>query len=331
MIQSCLNTICCDTDGENCFTQLCTEAVKVDSEIAAIAILENDVFPSIGDTITLPFTGTTVLTACNYAENILYWIRAKQLSCASGNGKYYHFLHTGFVAKGTRAKPTSKRSENSSNYFAKKYLGYSTTAEIMLQEHFLYNSEVFCNMQQRAASLSIAYFTKNGAFVLNSSEDFNVSIQEAGFEITGVKNEYIMGSFTLEETGLCQPKFHFVASPKAFIQSLKVKAEFTFTPTPVVTGLVEVPCGFKGACRGYSIAPATAFTMTPVVIELNACGNFELLQDCGDAPTVPISIDKVTGVVTSTAGLVVGDYKFIIRVSNDCCVSGTQCFSISVK
>jgi hypothetical protein len=331
MSLSCLNAICCDDELTACFTQVCGDQAKFDSSIAAVAIVENDTFPEIGDTITLSTTGATVLTACNYIESLLQWVRDKQFAC-EGGGKYYHLFHNGFLAKATRAKPTTKLSENGSNYFAKKYLGYDTTAELMLEEHYLPNTDVICAIQKRAASLSVIYFFKQGGFVLDSDKDFNLSIQEAGFEITGNKNEYVMGSITLAESGDCQPSPYYASDPKKFIQELKKKTEFTFGAN-TVTGLTEIACGSRGTCKAYEIAPDTAFTLTPLVNELVSCGNFDLFQNCNDELPValPIVINSITGEVEAATGLPVGEYKFIVKVSNDCCIQGSTCFTVSVK
>jgi hypothetical protein len=331
MSLSCLNAICCDDEAVACFTQVCSDQAKFDSSIAAIALIENDTFPEIGETITLSTSVTpVVLDACNYIESMLQWVRDKQLAC-EGGGKYYHLFHNGFLAKATRAKPTSKLSENGSNYFAKKYLGYDTTVEMMLEEHYLPNTDVICGIQKRASSLSAIYFFKQGGFVLDSDNDYSVQIQEAGFEVTGTKNEYVMGSITLSESGDCQPSPFYAKDPKKFIQDLKKKTEFTFGAN-TVTGLTEIACGSRGTCKAYEASPSTPFSLTPVVNELVSCGNFDLFQNCNDELPValPILINAITGEVEST-GLPIGEYKFIVKVSNDCCIQGNTCFTVSVK
>lgn len=325
MSLSCINT-CCDEDSINCFVQACGDKAKVDSAIAAVIILENDSFPKVGQTITLSVGGATILTECNYIDSIEQWTRDKQFAC-EGGGKYYHFLTAGFLAKGTRAKATSRLSENGSGYFAKKYLGYTTTSELMLEEHYLPNTEVICGIRNRAASLSVAYLFKQGGIILNS-EDVTISITEAGFEITGNYQDYVMGSITLEEIGDCEPKFNYSSDATAFIKKLKKKTQFTFGAN-TVTGLLPVACGSNGGCKAYSIAPATAFTLTPLVNELVSCGDFTLVQECDSLVTAPVTINSITGEVVS-AGLVAGSYKFQIKVANDCCITGSNCFTISV-
>ena len=307
---------------------VCGDQGKVDSAIAAVIILENDEFPKVGTTVTLSVGGATVLTECNYAEKIVQWTRDRQFECAGG-GKYYHFLTAGFLAKGTRAKATSRLSENGSGYYAKKYLGYTTTSELMLEEHYLPNTEVICGIRNRASSLSVAYLFKQGGIFLNSS-DVTISVTEAGFEITGNYQDYVMGSITLEEIGDCEKAFSFASDASAFIKELKKKTEFTFG-TNVVTGLIPVACGSAGKCKAYSIAPTTAFTLTPDVNELVSCGNFELVQNC-DTPlaVAGIAINSITGEVAAIAGLPAGSYKFQIKVSNDCCIMGSTCFTITV-
>ena len=330
MSLSCLNAICCDEEVKSCFTQSCGDQVKFDSTIAAIAIVENDVIPKVGETLSLS-TGDVTLTECNYIESLLQWIRDKQFAC-EGGGKYYHFLNAGLLAKGTRAKATSRLSENGSAYFSKKYLGYTTTAEIMLEEHYLPNADIICGMRNRASSLSVIYFFKQGALVRHSDEDVTITITEAGFEVTGNKNDYVMGSFTLEEDGKCDASPYYVQKPDKFIQELKKKTEFTFGDS-VVTGLTEVACGSKGACKAYEIAANTAFTLTPTVNELVSCGAFELLLNCNDEvpATLPIVINSITGEIEATAGLPAGDYKFYIKVHNDCCIMGSTCFSVTIR
>jgi hypothetical protein len=329
MSVSCLNEICCEEDLASCFKEICGDQGKFDSSIAAIAIVENDSFPKIGETVTLSTEALpVVLTECNYIDSLLQWIRDKQYACVGG-GKYYHFLHNGLIAKGTRAKATSKYSENGSNYSSPKYLSYETTSEIMLEENYLPNAEVLCAIKQRASSLSIIYFFKQGGFVLDSDDDHLVYISEDGFEVTGTKNDFIMGSITLTESGKCQPAPFYSQDSKKFIKALKTATGFTFD-TPTVTGLVAAACGSSGTCKAYSIAPLTPFTYTPNVKELVACGEFTLYQDCRPEDIKDITIDAVTGLIEST-GLPAGEYKFTIGVKNACCITGNQCFLISVK
>ena len=329
MSLNCLEAICCDEESVTSFSQICGDQVKFDSSIAAVAIVENDSFPEVGDTVTLSNSETpVVLTECNYIDSLLTWVRDKQYAC-EGGGKYYHFLPNGLLAKATRAKATSKRSENGSNYFGKKYLGYDTTAELFLEEHYLPNSEVICGIQTRASSLSVIYFFKQGGLVLDNDNDYNISISEAGFEVNGNKNEYVMGSITLEESGKCQPAPYYAADPKAFIKELKKKTAFTFDTTVISVALTEQACGSRGSCAAYAVDAADAFTITPVVNELVSCGTFTLFQNCNDevGEDVDISINSSTGVVTST-GLDAGSYKFTVLVTNDCGISGSLCFTI---
>ena len=268
MAKGCFSTVCCDEDAVRCIKEVCGDNVKVDSVIAAMAIIENDTVPVVGNTITL--NGVSVLLEdCNYMESLEKWIREKQFECPA-DGRNYIFLHAGLMAKGTRAKPTLTFSENGSPYVNNKLKSYETTAEIFLEENYLPNAGTFCDMMQNGSSLSVIYFFKQGGFVINSDAGINLTINDAGFEVTGQQNDFISGSVTLGEKGKCQPQFYTVNNPDSFIKKLKGKTEFTFG-VPTITGLTEVACGSNGKCKAYNATAATAFTITPDVNEHITC------------------------------------------------------------
>lgn len=323
-----LKTICCDDELKTCFTEYCGDNVQVDNVIAAVALVEEASLPVVGDTITLSTEeNPVILSESNYAESILQWIRDKQFDCGGG-GEYFHFLNAGLLAKGTRAKPTTVNSENGSPYNARKKMRQETTAELMLEEHYLPNTEIITGLQTRGSSLSVIYFFKQGIIVKNANADDNVYVSDAGFEVTGERNDYIKGSITLTEVSKSD-KFYFVSSPSAFIKELKKATKFTFA-APVVTGIAALACGSKGGCLAYSITETTPFTFTPSVNELTSCATYTLYANCSDSlGTIPVTVDTTTGVVTS-AGLAVGTYKFTLEVANDCCITGSQCFTIEV-
>lgn len=329
MSVNCLSDTCCDVSIASCFTEICGDQGKVDSSIAAVAIIENDSLPNIGDSVTLSTSmSPVVLTECNYADSLLQWVRDMQFACPSGD-KYYHFFKSGVLAKGTRVKATDKFSENGSNYSSPQHLGYETTALLKLEQHYVPNIEFVEGIKTRGSSLSVIYFFKQGAMVIDSDKDYNIYISGSGFEITGTKNEYILGEIDLMETGKVQPPFYFAANQTAFIKELKKSTAFTFG-TAVLTGIVEAACGSQGGCKAYTVAAATPWTYTPNVNELVTCGTFELFANC-DTESLPsgVSLNPVTGAITST-GNTAGTYKFTQVVKNGCCVKGSYCIIVIV-
>lgn len=327
MSLSCLSKACCDEETVNCFTSVCDDRVRVDNTIAAVAILENDTFPELGETLALS-TGTVVLEECNYAESILQWVRDKQYAC-EGGGKFYHFLHNGLLAKGTRAKPTQTFSENGSEYFAPKHLRYETTAELMLEEHYLPNTDTVCGIMKRGSSISLAYFFKQGTLVLDNDSSYSAYISDGGFEVTGERNEFIMGSLTITEKGDCEPKFRWAQKPNDFIKALKTPTQFTFGLN-TYTGIVEAACGASGNCITLNAVAATPFTITPIVNEAVSCVGYSVTKDCNEAVDFDLVVDADTGVMESVAGLAAGTYKVTQEVANGCCIYGTQCFKLIV-
>lgn len=326
-----LKTLCCDEESATCFTKYCDSSVEVDNVIAAVGLIEEASLPKVGDTVTLSTDeDPIVLTEANYAESLLQWLRDQQFEC-NGGGEYFHFLHAGLLAKGTRAKPTTVNSENGSPYEGRRKLRQETTAELMLEEHYLPNTDIIAGMQERASSLSVIYFFKQGVIVKDANDDDNVYISDAGFEITGERNDFIKGSITLTDVSK-KDKFYYASNPTAFIKSLKEATKFTFG-NPTVTGLTALACGSKGACKAYTSLEGAAFEFTPVVNELTSCASFAIYKDCGDplgTLSSHISINSTTGVVTGAASLPVGTYKFTVEVMNDCCISGSQCFTVEV-
>ena len=186
-----LKTLCCDAESATCFTKYCDSSVEVDNVIAAVGLIEEASLPKVGDTITISTEeAPVVLSDANYAESLLQWLRDQQFEC-NGGGEYFHFLNAGLLAKGTRAKPTTVNSETGSPYNGRQKLRQETTAELMLEEHYLPNTDIIAGMQERASSLSVIYFFKQGVIVKDANDDDNIYISDAGFEITGERNDFI--------------------------------------------------------------------------------------------------------------------------------------------
>ena len=326
-----LKTLCCDEESATCFREYCDDNIEVDNVIAAVGIIEEGSLPKVGDTITLSTEeDPIVLSDTNYAESLLQWLRDQQFEC-NGGGEYYHFLHAGLLAKGTRAKPTTVNDDNGSPYHGKQKLRQETTAELMLEKHYLPNTDIIAGIQDRAASLSLIYFFKQGAIVKDANDEDRISVTDAGFEVTGERNDFIKGSITLSDVSK-KDKFYYASNPTNFIKDLKKKTQFTFG-NATVTGIALLPCGSKGQCKAYSILEGVGFTYTPDVNELTSCATWNLYLNCTDAlGTISdkISIDSTTGVVTGLSTLPVGTYKFTVEVVNDCCINGSQCFTVEV-
>ena len=326
-----LKTLCCDDESATCFNKYCGDAIEVDNVIAAVGLIEEASLPKVGDTVTLSTEeAPVILTDVNFADSLLQWLRDQQFECNAG-GEYFHFLNAGLLAKGTRAKPTTVNSDSGSPYSGKQKLRQETTAELMLEEHYLPNTDIIAGMQERASSLSVIYFFKQGVIVKDANDEDNIYISDAGFEITGERNDFIKGSITLTDVSK-KDKFYYASSPVAFIKSLKEATKFTFGAA-TVTGLTPLACGSKGSCKSYSSLQGAVFTYTPVVNELTSCASFYIYKDCGDVLgtlSTHISIDAATGVVTGATTLPVGTYKFTVEVVNDCCISGSQCFTVEV-
>ena len=326
-----LKTLCCDEESATCFNKYCGDSVEVDNVIAAVGLIEEASLPKVGDTIQLSTEeGDVDLTDANYAESLLQWLRDQQFEC-NGGGEYFHFLNAGLLAKGTRAKPTTVNSETGSPYNGRQKLRQETTAELMLEEHYLPNTDIIAGMQERASSLSVIYFFKQGVIVKDANDDDNIYISDAGFEITGERNDFIKGSITLTDVSK-KDKFYYASNPSTFIKSLKEATKFTFG-TATVSGLTALACGSKGTCKAYSSVEGVSFTYTPVVNELTSCASWNLYLNCSDplgTISDKISIDTTTGIVTALSTLPVGTYKFTVEVVNDCCISGSQCFTVEV-
>lgn len=327
-----LMNLCCGDEGLSTLKEYCKGAFDVDDAIAAIAIIENAPIPSVGDTIELSTeVDPVVLTRDNYAESLLQWVRDRQFDC-TGGGDIYHFFHNGLLEKGTRTKPTTILSETVNIYSSPEKIRQEATVELMFGQQYLPNIGSINGIQDRAATLSVIYFFKQGAVVKDANDDSNIYITDAGFEVTGEKNKFVSGSISLMDSSK-KDDFFFVSSPNSFLKELKKATKFTFG-NATVTGIAAKACGSKGSCKVYSILEQAAFTYTPVVNELTSCATFALYKDCGDAlPTglaSKISIDSASGVVTASAGLDPGTYKFTIEVTNECGISGTQCFIIEV-
>lgn len=327
-----LKTLCCDEESATCFNQYCGESVQVDNVIAAVGLIEEASLPVVGDTIALSTEeDPVVLTDSNYADSLLQWLRDQQFEC-NGGGEYFHFLNAGILAKGTRAKPTTVNSDTGSAYNSKKKLHQETTAELMLEEFYLPNTDVIDGIQRRGSSLSVIYFFKQGVIVKDANSDDNIYVVDAGFEITGERNDFIKGSITLSDVSE-KDTFYYSANPSLFIKSLKEATKFTFG-TATFTGIAALACGSKGGCKSFSVTFGTAFTYTPVVNELTSCAEWELFKDCNDplgSQSTYISINSATGVVSGLATLPVGTYKFTVQVANECCITGTQCFTVKVN
>jgi hypothetical protein len=327
-----LKTLCCDAESATCFTKYCDSSVEVDNVIAAVGLIEEATLPKVGDTITISTEeDPIVLTDANYADSLLQWLRDQQFEC-NGGGEYFHFLNAGLLAKGTRTKPTTINSDNGSPYEGKRKLRQEATAELMLEEHYLPNTDIIAGLQERASSLSVIYFFKQGVIVKNANDDDNIYVSDAGFEVTGERNDFIKGSITLTDISK-KDTFFYAANPSVFIKNLKEATKFTFG-VATVTGITALACGSKGGCKAYSTTFGTAFTYTPIVNELTSCASWYLYLNCTDAlGTVSddISIDSTTGVVSGLATLPIGTYKFTIEVVNDCCINGSQCFTVEVN
>lgn len=141
-----------------------------------------------------------------------------------------------------------------------------------------------------------------------------------------------MGSFSLTEKGTREPKFYFAENPSNYIKKLKERTKFTFGEN-VLTGITEEACGNKGNCKAYTIAASTPFTIEVSVNELGSCAEFSLVQNCNEDldGSIDIVVDEITGTIDSATGLPAGKYKFTQNVVNDCCIYGSQCFTINVK
>lgn len=321
----------CEGETSTCFKEFCEAQVKVDSSIAAVALIENDSLPAIGDTLTLSTSVTPItIDETNYAETLEQWIRDKQFECAGG-GQNYFFFTQGVLKGGKRAKPTQVFSENAASYTPSQHQRYETTAELMFEQNMLPYTTNFYKIMKRASNISVIYFFKQGALPIDGNGGVKVSVTGAGYEVVGDTNENIKGSVDLAEKGDTHPEFYFVTTPNDFLKKLSKSTQFTFGEA-THTVLAEAACGSKGQCKAYTVAPSTAFTYTPVVNELVSCGTFSLKQNCTDniAVGVDIAIDSSTGVITS-AGLDAGKYKFTVYVTNDCCIEGSQCFILDVK
>jgi hypothetical protein len=327
MSLSCLSNQCCDSDTINSFKEVCDSRLRVDNTIAAVAIVENDTFPELGDSVPLS-TGVVVLDDCNIIESLLQWVRDKQYAC-EGGGKYYHFFNNGMLAKGTRAKPSQTFSEDGSEYYSPKHLRYETTAELFLNEHYLPNNDVISNIMKRSSSISLIYFFKQGGMILDNDASYSSYISEAGFDVTGVRNEFVSGSITIMEKGNKQPTFRWASNPDAFIKLLKTRTGFSFGAN-TYTGIAEAACGSSGGCITLEAVTGAPFTITPIVTEAVSCSVFNLYKDCSSVVTDPIVVDSATGVVTAAAGLTAGTYKFTQEVTNDCGIHGSQCFKVII-
>jgi len=327
-----LATVCCGEEGSKYFKQFCGENLQVDDQIAAVAIIENASLPKVGDTISISTSMTPiVLTRGNYSVTILQYIRDKQFEC-EGGGEYWHFLHTGLLKASSRAKPTTTNSDVMSRYIAPVKMGQSTTAELMLAEHYLPNIDVIQGIQKRASSISVIYFFKQGCLVKDADADATVYISDAGFEVTGGESGYVKGTITLTEQSEYDD-FYFVANPSNFIKDLKKKTEFTFG-TPTVTGATAKACGSKGGCLAYTGTEGTQITIAPDVNELTSCPNWNVYLNCSDELGMlseTITINPNTGLITVASTLGDGTYKLTVEVTNDCGIIGSQCYLIEVQ
>jgi hypothetical protein len=329
MAWNCASFDCCTEETAGCFIDICSDNARVDSQIAATIILENETFPLIGETVTIAGV-PTLLEECNYIEKLVAWARDKQKACAGGN-KYYHFISGSILNKGSRAAATQTFDENGGAYRPKMHMYAEAVTTLDLGEQYLPNADVICGIMKRNNTLSILHLFKQGGLLLNSNDDTDVSVTDSNFEVTGNGNEYVRGMFTLtERTKACTPPFYLASNPKTFIKELQKSTTFTFTNFDV-TGLTASACGSKGDCIAYDAVASTAFELEPNV-DISSCSTFSLVQDCSKSVAVSgIEIDDTTGIITADAGLPVGKYKFTVSVINSCCVRGTKCFSIDVK
>jgi len=327
-----LATVCCGEESSKYFKEFCGENLQVDDQIAAVAIIENAPLPKVGDTITISTEVDPIeLTRGNYTTSILQYIRDKQFEC-EGGGEYWHFLNTGLLKSGSRAKPTTNNSDTLSRYIAPVKLSQQTTAQLMLAEHYLPNIDVIQGIQKRASAISVIYFFKQGCLVKDADGDSTVYISDAGFEVTGGERGYIKGTITLSEESEYDD-FYFVANPTNFIKELKKKTQFTFG-SPVVVGATAKACGSKNGCLAYTATEGVQFTITPDVNELTSCPNWKVYLNCNDdlgALSSKVSIDPTTGVLTGASTLTPATYKFTVEVTNDCGISGSQCYLIEVQ
>ena len=329
---NCVPRFCCEEDAQY-FKTLCEDSARIDSTIPALAIIENDDIPAIGDTVTITTSLTpVVITACNEIETLLQWVKDRLFAC-EGGGNYYTLLSHKTIKKGTKAKPTMTFNEQPGNYFSDTRKFYEAISDYDLGQLLVPNIEFFDLMLRRESSFSLIQFTNRGGFVLRAGDGYTITMTDAGFEIVGDKNEYIAGSIQFKEKGTKQAGMSVASNATTFLRELKKEVKFTFETT-VVTGASAAACGSIGGCEAFTVIEDTLFTIDSPVAELVSCGTYSLYENCFDALSVElaalIEVDPVTGIITAAAGLPVGEYKFTKEVVNACNVAGSICYKIIV-
>ena len=328
---SALSTICCPEDVVPCFKEYCGD-IKVDSTIAALGIVENDSLPKVGDTVQIGTGAATIITCDNYSGVLLDWLRMKQIECPGG-GNFYHFFPTTMINKGMRDLPTKAFSETGSAYNPKQYLSFNTKSEFEIGEHYLPNLPAICSLEKRASRLSLVYFLKQGAMVVDADADgFAELITGTGFQIEGDRNKKIMGKLVFEESGKCE-NFFYHPKPNEYIKKLSKGTKFQFDAPTGLVGLTPLPCGKVGDCLAYTALVNAPIEIQPVVLGAVNCLSYDLFYGCDkDIPTGIVAlVDEYSGKIKIAAGLPVGKHKFTVSTTNECCVTGSQCFTIEVK
>ena len=313
--------------------------------VKATAWIIGDQPPKIGDSVDIfddeaPGTPATVtLTADNYATSLYDWAKLKAFNCFDGD--FYKDMYffpqdpNKGLQNGTRPMWETELEKVDDEELASP-IGYKNTTKYNL--NLLENQEWLNNLLAKKARVSIIDFLDNGVQVLpygTGKNYFENVIKKGGFALDDPKTT-ISGSVEIFHRGKRQPVF-YKTDDATYSEKIQKVAEYTFDRTsPTITGITAVgTCGGKSACLKYEVAQGTAFTfkLAPLEAAISTCFVTKVLDGCGDALTgVALSTVTVdgTGLVTCTGISTVGDYTFTVVFENECCVSGSICFSVRV-
>lgn len=330
--------------SSSCFSFTKRDGTK--NSVKASFIGLNVAIPQIGDTIDTinPVTATlvsTVLTSSNYADMLYEWVRYQQIRCFGTKDSSVQgvFFPKGQI-KGTRPKWTPTKSpfgdeEDQSVDYVTNETKYELPAGL--------DNQCFINdIIKNNPEISIIDFLNNGVQVMtygSSSGRYITRIMDGSTPLTGDGNDAI-GELNLWHKGNVPPCFYRTANETEFNKKINSLPSFTTTPF-IGAGLVEFVCSARSRCTSYLSVANSAFDFTVSISEepFATCLTYELyacknglettLADAGIASL--ISINPLTGFVTSPAGLPVGEYELIAKVKNACCVTGETCIKITSR
>lgn len=285
---------------------------RAKSNFIAIGLVAAGVIPAFGVSFTPPGGSAAVLTEASIVASIkalCYNGQATFLGNGEINGKrgkFSEFMESFNYGTRTKNRPT----------------GFGETAYSFDNVNQYVNVEFFNQLRSAQTPYDIFVFTDFSVEVIRWA-DHNPVYSAISTTVDGDIKKDIPGGFDINITseGEIPPRFGVA------LATLVNDVKFLFS-APTVTGLAVV----AGATNTFSLAAATAGTLTPLLVQALVAAGLKyslFLNATDDVPgTQPVAVNTATGVVTFGTALTTGNYRYTLVVENTTGVTGSYTFTV---